>query len=84
LNTEESPAGREAMPDGRKVRVRVRTVNSTYEGNLLVPPMRRRVSDVLNDDDRTFINLTDVRIDGGQEIIPFVSLNKHMIEAIIE
>jgi len=72
------------MAGGKQVRVKVRTVNATYEGNLLIPPMRKRVSDVLNEEERTFINLTDVQIDGSKEIIPFVALNKEMIESIIE
>lgn len=72
------------MASGKKVRVKVRTVNATYEGSLLIPPMRKRVSDVLNEEERTFINLTDVKINGSREILPFVSINKEMIESIIE
>jgi hypothetical protein len=72
------------MTEGRKVRVTVRTASETYEGNLLIPPMRNRVSDVLNDDDTKFINLTDVRINKADASVPFVSINKNMIESIIE
>ena len=72
------------MAKGRKVRIKVKTTSGTYEGNLLVPPMRNRVSDVLNDNDTKFINLTDVRIDKAEESIPFISINKNMIESIIE
>jgi len=72
------------MGTGKKVRVRVRTVNTTYEGDLLIPPMRNRVSDLLNEEIRVFINLTDVSIDGGANNIPFVSINKNLIESIIE
>lgn len=69
---------------GKKVRVKVRTSTTIYEGFLLVPPMRNRVSDVLNEEERAFINLTDVRIGAATEQIPFISINKNMIESIIE
>lgn len=72
------------MSTGRKVRVKVRTINASYEGDLLIPPMRNRVSDLLNEEIRVFINLTDVAIDGGPRNVPFVSLNKNLIESIIE
>ena len=72
------------MATGKKVRVKVRTVNASYEGNLLIPPMRKRVSDVLNEEERTFINLTDVHVNGSVDKIPFISINKDMIESIIE
>jgi hypothetical protein len=72
------------MTEGKRVKVQVKTVRSTYEGNLLIPQMRKRVSDVLNEEERFFINLTEVHIDGAGPEIPFVSLNKHLIESIIE
>jgi hypothetical protein len=70
------------MADGKKIRIRVRTVNSTYVGDVLVPAMRNRVSDLFNDDERIFINLTDVSTDNQKERAAFVSLNKNMIESI--
>jgi Family of unknown function (DUF6812) len=72
------------MAAGKKVRVKVRTSFASYEGILLIPPMRKRVSDVLNEEDRTFINLTDVQINGSKEMVPYISINKDMIESIIE
>ncbi|HEY5595184.1 MAG TPA: hypothetical protein VIL61_08540 [Nitrospiria bacterium] len=72
------------MAAGKKVRVKVRTVYASYEGILIIPAMRNRVSDVLNEEDRTFINLTDVHINGSSETVPFISINKDMIESIIE
>lgn len=66
----------------KKVRVRVRTATSTYVGDFLIPPMRNRLSDVLNEEDRVFINLTDVTINDGAEKVAFVTLNKHMIESM--
>lgn len=72
------------MSTAKKVRVKVRTINASYEGDLLIPPMRNRVSDLLNEEIRVFINLTDVAVDGAPKNIPFVSLNKNLIESIIE
>ena len=70
------------MAEGKKVRVKVRTVNSTYVGDVLVPAMRNRVSDLFNDEMRVFINLTDVTVDNMKEKASFVSLNKTMIESV--
>ena len=50
------------MPEGKKVRIRVRTVNCIYVGDFLIPPMRNRVSDAINEEQRLFISLTDVLI----------------------
>ena len=72
------------MEKGKKIRVVVKTARGTYDGSFLIPSMRNRISDVLNEEDRIFINLTDVTIDGGAKKVPFVSLNKNMIESIIE
>ncbi|HEY5599631.1 MAG TPA: hypothetical protein VIK48_02970 [Candidatus Manganitrophaceae bacterium] len=72
------------MPEGKRVKIQVKTVRSSYEGYLLIPQMRKRVSDVLNEEERLFINLTDVRVEGGGAEVPFVSLNKNLIESIIE
>ena len=72
------------MAGGKKVRVRIISASATYEGDLLIPPMRKRVSDVLNDDDKVFISLTDVRINEKEEAIAFISINKSLIEAILE
>lgn len=72
------------MAEGKKVRVKVRTINAAYEGSLNIPAMRNRVSDVLNDGEKTFINLTDVHINGSKERVAFVSINKNMIESVIE
>lgn len=71
------------MPEGKKARIRVRTVNGTYVGDFLIPPMRNRVSDVLNEEQRLFINLTDVVID-DKDRADFVSLNKNLIESITQ
>ncbi len=70
-------------PEGKKFRIKVRTIHSVYVGDILLPPMRKRVSDVLNDEKWGFMNLTDVRIDNSKEEVEFVCLNKDMIESII-
>lgn len=71
------------MPEGRKVRIRVRTVNCTYVGDFLVPPMRNRVSDAINEEVRLFISLTDVVID-DEERSDFVAINKNLIESVVQ
>jgi len=71
------------LADGRRVRIRVKTVSCTYVGDLLVPPMRNRVSDALNEETQMFISLTDVVI-GDQEQTDFVAINKHLIESVTQ
>lgn len=71
------------MNQGRKTRIRVRSSLATYVGDLLIPPMRNRISDVLNDESVLFINLTDVLIDETSRS-EFVALNKNMIESVIQ
>jgi len=69
------------VPEGRKVRIR--TVNCTYVGDFLVPPMRNRVSDAINEEVRLFISLTDVVID-DKERSDFVAINKNLIESVVQ
>lgn len=71
------------MPEGKKVRIRVRTASCTYVGDFLVPPMRHRVSDAINEEARLFINLTDVLIN-NQDRSDFVAINKNLIESITQ
>lgn len=71
------------MAEGRKFRIRVRTVNCTYVGDILVPPMRNRVSDAINEEARLFISLTDVVID-DKERTAFIAINKNLIESIAQ
>ena len=68
--------------DGKKVRVRIRTAQAVYIGDILLPAMRNRMSDYFNDEKYTFLNLTDVRIVNSKEELEFVCLNKNMIESI--
>ena len=72
------------MPtEGKKVRIKVRTIHTTYIGDILLPAMRNRVSDYFNDDKYMFLNLTDVRIESTKDQVEFVCLNKHLIESIV-
>lgn len=71
------------MADGRRVRIRVRTVNCTYVGDFLVPPMRNRISDALNEETRMFISLTDVVVD-DKDRTDFVAINKNLIESVAQ
>ncbi|MCZ6799948.1 MAG: hypothetical protein O7F12_05610 [Nitrospirae bacterium] len=71
------------MTQGKKTRIRVRSSLSTYVGELLIPPMRNRISDVLNDESVVFLNLTDVVIDDTQHS-DFVALNKMQIESVVQ
>jgi len=72
------------MPtEGKKVRIKVRTIHTTYIGDILLPAMRNRVSDYFNDEKYMFLNLTDVRIDNTTDHVEFVCLNKHLIESIV-
>ncbi len=70
--------------EGKKERIRVCTANAIYTGDLSIPERRNRFSDVINDPDLVFINLTDVDVDVDQskEKIDHVSINKHFIESV--
>ncbi|MEK7797900.1 MAG: hypothetical protein AAB274_03640 [Nitrospirota bacterium] len=69
--------------DGKKVRVKVRTIHAVYVGDVLLPAMRNRMSDYFNDETHTFFNLTDVRVESTKDEMEFVCLNKALIESII-
>ncbi|MFO0775637.1 MAG: hypothetical protein U0172_13335 [Nitrospiraceae bacterium] len=71
------------MAEGKKVRIRVKTVNCSYMGDFLIPPMRNRVSDAINEEQRLFISLTDVTIN-DKEKADFVAINKNLIESIAQ
>jgi hypothetical protein len=71
------------VPEGKKVRIRVRTVSCVYVGEFLIPPMRNRVSDAINEEQRLFISLTDVLID-EKDRADFVAINKNLIESVAE
>ncbi len=70
--------------DGKKVRVKIRTTQAVYIGDIKLPAMRNRMSDYFNDEKYTFLNLTDVRIVNTKEEMEFVCINKNMIESITD
>ena len=71
------------MAEGKKVRIRVRTATCVYVGDFLIPPMRNRVSDAINEEQRLFISLTDVMID-DKDRSDFVAINRNLIESVAE
>ena len=74
------------MTDAKRTRTQVRTANGTYVGDVgdfVITPMRNRVSDVINEDQRTFISLTNVTINDNDHA-DFVMLNKSLIESITQ
>jgi hypothetical protein len=71
------------MTQAKKTRIRIRSSLNTYTGNLLIPPMRNRISDVFNDESVLFINLTDVIINDSEQA-DFITLNKNMIESVTQ
>jgi len=71
------------VPEGKKVRIRVRTATCVYVGEFLIPPMRNRVSDAINEEPRLFISLTDVLIN-DKDRSDFVAINKNLIESVAE
>ncbi len=58
-------------------------MSCTYVGDLLVPPMRNRVSDAINEEARLFISLTDVIVN-DKDRSDFVAINKNLIESIAQ
>ncbi len=71
------------LPEGKKVRIRVQTVKNTYIGDFLIPVMRNRDSDAINEDQRLFVSLTDVLIN-DKDRADYVTLNKNLIESIVQ
>lgn len=60
--------------------VSIETESATYVGRVYVPETQRRLSDVLCDD-RPFVNLIDVAIN-GREPEKFVAVNKTCIQTV--
>lgn len=61
--------------------VRVETDSCVYVGRLFVPETKKRLSDVLCDD-RPFLNMTEVTINGSDSIEAFVALNKAFVKTV--
>ena len=61
--------------------VRIETDSATYVGRLYVPETKKRVSDVLSDE-RQFLSLAEVSMNGSPQIEPFVAVNKNFIRTL--
>lgn len=65
------------------IRVRVKTSAGTYCGLVALPERRRRLSDVLNDE-QTFVLLRDVEVENTSHSVPFMAVQKSTIEVVEE
>jgi hypothetical protein len=61
--------------------VRIETDGATYEGQICVPETKRRLSDLLADE-RPFLHLVQVSINGSGDREPFLALNKRFIRTV--
>jgi hypothetical protein len=61
--------------------VRVETEGTVYVGKVFVPESKRRLSDVLCDD-RPFVNITEVTVNGAKSGLPFIAINKRFIKTV--
>lgn len=61
--------------------VRIETDLATYVGQVCVPETKTRLSDVLAED-RPFLHLVHVQINGAEEREPFLALNKRYIRTV--
>jgi hypothetical protein len=61
--------------------VKVETDTAVYVGRLYVPETKKRVSDVLSDE-RQFLSLTDVSVNGSTETESFVAVNKQYVRTL--
>jgi hypothetical protein len=61
--------------------VRIETDGATYVGKVCVPETKRRLTDALADD-RPFLHLVQVSINGAKEREPFIALNKRFIRTV--
>lgn len=68
-------------PRARWSKVRVEVDDVTYEGQLHLPDGLHRVSDVLCDD-RPFLNLIEVSVNGKAPRERFIAINKRSIRTV--
>jgi hypothetical protein len=73
---ETGPAARASWPT-----VRIETDGATYVGAVCVPETLRRFSDLLADE-RPFLHLVQVSINGSKDLEPFLALNKRFIRTV--
>lgn len=69
------------MPEGNKVRIRVRTVRCTYVEGLLVPPSRHHISVVTTDRARPCVKRTNARV-SRRDRVSCVAPNNSLTESI--
>jgi Family of unknown function (DUF6812) len=65
----------------RRCIVRIDTEDAVLVGTIYIPDNRRRVSDVLADE-RPFLNMTDVSVNGSDQVESFIALNKNFIRTL--
>jgi len=65
-----------------KIKV-IMVTKQAYVGEFYLPEIKRRLSDAINDE-KSFINLTNVIIDSDTDPITFIALNKDLIVSIEE
>ena len=73
--------GMSAYAKARWATVRIETEGAVYVGRVFVPETKKRLSDVLCDD-RPFLNMTDVTINDGDQVEPFVAINKTFVKSV--
>ncbi len=61
--------------------IKVETDGGMYVGRMCVPEAGQRVSDVLGDD-RQFLSLTEVRVNGSDQVEAFMAVNKSFIRTL--
>lgn len=69
--------------EGQFIRVRVKTGDKSYAGDLFVPDYMSRVSDVLNDKKPFIVLVNSVEETKAVDIkVGFIAINKNMIQSI--
>ncbi len=61
--------------------VQIETEKAVYTGRIYIPESKRRLSDVLTDD-RPFVNLTEVSMNGTDQVEPYLAINKRFIKIV--
>lgn len=61
--------------------VRIETEGTIYVGRVYVPETKKRLSDVLCDE-RPFILLTEVSVNGSEAIESFVAVSKRFVKSV--
>jgi len=73
----------EKEKEGQFIRVRVKTGDKTYAGDLFVPDYMSRVSDVVNDKKPFIILVNSVEETKAVDIkVGFIAINKNMVQSI--